>query len=335
VGGAFFPLDRRLKIEPYRQTTRRLERQVCEVGVRLPHRQAAAVVRELRGVPMTGKQVSRITHRHGQRAVVCRDGEIEAAWEAPLPVGRQPQGPEVLYIEADGSWVNSRESLKMEGKVGLVHQGPQQVGHNRMKLRSAVYVTTFEGSERLGEELYLEADRQGLEQAGLVVFLSDGAAGLREIHQTHFHDALYVLDWFHLRRELHRALRGAAAELGDDYIAAVRMTLKDLLWFGEVDLALERLSRLRGRLAGAQARDAITNLKRYIRNNRYGIGYAHLYEQGIHVASGPIEKAGDLVINRRCELRGMAWYRDSANAICNLRSFRLNGRKRWKQFWKV
>ena len=111
------------------------------------------------------------------------------------------------------------------------------------------------------------------------------------------------------------------------------MTHKDLLWYGEIDLAQERFSRLRGQLTGGQARDGISNLKRYIHNNRDGIGYADLYEQGIHVGSGPIEKAADLIINRRCELRGMTWYRDSANAICNLRAIHLNGRTRWTKFW--
>jgi hypothetical protein len=199
-------------------------------------------------------------------------------------------------------------------------------------LRDAVYVTTFGNFERLGEELYLEADRQGLERAGRVIFLSDGATGLRDIHQTHFQDARYVLDWFHLCRALYQALRGVASELGDDYEAAVRMTLKDLLWFGEVDWVIERLDRLRGKLAGGQARDAITDFKRYVLNNRDGIGYVDLHEQGIHVGSGPIEKAGDLIVNRRCELRGMAWYRHTADGICNLRTLYLNNR--WDDFWQ-
>lgn len=177
-------------------------------------RQAATVVRELCQIPMTGKQVSRIIQRRGEQAIARRKAEIEQVWRAPVPVGRQPEGPEVLYIEADGAWINSRERLKMEGKVGLVHQGPIEVSPKRMKLRSPVYVTTFQGSERLGEELYLEADRQGLEQAQLVIFLSDGDRALRNIQQTHFYDALYVLDWFHLRRNLRRALQGYEVERG-------------------------------------------------------------------------------------------------------------------------
>jgi len=311
-----------------------LEKQVCEVGVRLPVRQAATVMQELCQVAMTGKQVSRIVQRRGEQAIGQRETEVEQVWRAPVPVGRQPAGPEVLYIEADGAWINSRERLKMEGKVGLVHQGPIAVSPNRMTLHSAVYVTTFQGCERLGEELYLEADRQGLEQAQRVVFLSDGDRSLRTIQQTHFYDAQYVLDWFHLRRNLRRALQGYETEHGRDLAAVAYMTLKDLLWFGEIDLALERLNRLRGQLRSAAARDAITDFKRYVLNNQDGIGYVDLYEQGIHIGSGPIEKAADLVINRRCELRGMTWCRHSANAISNLRAIRLNGQQRWRQFWE-
>jgi len=315
------------------QTTRRLERLVCEVGVRLPYEQSATVLKALVQVSLPGKQVARIVERHGQRAIEWRDEELAALWNAPSPLGRPPAGPAVLYIEADGSWVNSRERLTMEGKVGLVHQGPERVGENRMRLREATYVTTFQGSDRLGQELYLEAERQGLEHAELVILLGDGANWIRTLHQEHFYDALYVLDWFHLGREIRKAFRPAKTELGPDYVAACRMTLRDLLWWGEVDWALERLARWRGRLAGAEARDALSDLMRYIRTNRDGIGYADLEEQGLHVGSGPIEKAADLIINRRCELRGMTWYRDTADGLCNLRTIRFNGDARWADFW--
>jgi hypothetical protein len=332
VGQVFFPLDQKMGLEAYQQTTRRLEQLVCEVGIQLPYRPTAGLMVRLLNVSISDRQVEHIVDRHGRRAIAQRDAELEAAWRAPSPVGRQPEGPEVLYIEADGAWINSRERLHVEGKVGLVHQGSEKVGQDRMQLRLATYVVTFQGSERLGEELYLEADRQGLEQAGLVVLLGDGAKWIRELHQTHFYDALYVLDWFHLRRALDRSLRPATAELDPDYIAALRITLRDLLWYGAIDLALERLDRLRGQLVGAQARDAILDFKRYVHNNRDGIGYADLYEQGIHVGSGPVEKAADLIINRRCELRGMAWYHDTADGICNLRALYLNDPQRWQDF---
>jgi hypothetical protein len=260
-----------------------------------------------------------------------REEALEEAWDKPEPVGKPPDGPEVLYIEADGAWINSRERLKVEGKVGLVHQGPEPVGAERMRLRQATYVVTFAGSDRLGKELYLEADAQGLEQAQRVILLGDGANWIRTLHQEHFYDATYVLDWFHLGRAVNDALRPAKADLGADYIAAQRLTLRDLLWFGEVDLALDRLGKLRGKLKGGGARDAITDLMRFIRNQRDGIAYADLDEQGIHVGSGPIEKAADLIINRRCELRGMSWYHDTADGICNLRAIRFN--QRWREFW--
>jgi hypothetical protein len=338
VEAGFFPLDQKLKLEAYRQTSIGLEKIVCELGIRLPYRQVSQVMAETMKLSISDRQIEHILDRHGQRAIAQREEEIEAAWHAPEPVGRQPEGPEVLYIEADGAWINSRERLKMEGKVGLVHQGPVKIGKNRHQLKEAVYVCSFQGSERLGEELYLEAERQGLERAQHLIFLSDGDAALRTIQQTHFFDARYVLDWFHLRRNLYRALRPARAELDNDYLAACYMTFKDLLWFGEIDLVIERLTRLRGRLRLAKSRDAITDFKAFILNNQDGIfhdglSYADLYEQGFHVGSGPIEKAADLIVNRRCELRGMTWYRDTADGICNLRALYLNDSQRWQDFW--
>lgn len=96
---AFFPLDERLQLASYQQTTRRLERLICEVGLLLPDEQAADVLNELLGITIAGRQVERIVDRHGQRAIAVRDGELEAAWAAPEPIGRQPAGPAVLYIE--------------------------------------------------------------------------------------------------------------------------------------------------------------------------------------------------------------------------------------------
>jgi hypothetical protein len=333
VGQVFFPLDERLHLAPYQQATRRLERLACEVGLRLPYAQAATVMQEMLCVAISGRQVEHMVDKHGQRAVAARDQALAEAWDQPEPLGKPPTGPEVLYIEADGAWINSREQLRVEGKVGLVHQGPEAVGATRRRLRHATYVVTFADSDRLGQELYLEAEAQGLEHAQRVILLGDGANWIRTLQQEHFYDATYVLDWFHLQRALADALQPAQAELGTDYVAAKSMALRDLLWFGEVDLALHRLGKLRGHLQGGKARDAITDLMRFIRNHRDGIGYADLAAQGIHVGSGPIEKAADLLINRRCELRGMAWYHDTADGICNLRAIRFNHPQRWRDFW--
>lgn len=306
---------------------------MCELGIRLPYRQVSQVLRAIMNLQVSDRQVKHVLDRQGRRALEQRDREIEAAWRAPEVVGRQAAGPSVLYIEADGAWINGRNGQKMEGKVGLVHQGPVTIGRQRMALQSAVYVVSFQGSDRLGQELYVEADRQGLERAETLIFLSDGDQSLQEIYQTHFYDARYVLDWFHLRRNLFRTLRPARTELDSAILDPLYQTLKDLFWSGEIDPALAHLDHLRGQLAQAKSRDAITSFKHYVSNNRDGIGYASLFEHGFHIGSGPIEKAADLIINRRCELRGMSWNRETADGLCNLRSLRLNGSQGWRDFW--
>jgi hypothetical protein len=70
-----------------------------------------------------------------------------------------------------------------------------------------------------------------------------------------------------------------------------------------VDLALDRLARLRFRLRTRDAQETLAAFKRYLLTDRAGlVCSADLAEQGIHCGFGPVEKAADLIINRRCEL---------------------------------
>jgi hypothetical protein len=67
-GTSIFPLDERLGLTPYVQTTKRQERFVCEVGVRLPYSQSEVVLQVLVNVSVPRKQV----------AWLC-----ESAWATP------------------------------------------------------------------------------------------------------------------------------------------------------------------------------------------------------------------------------------------------------------
>ena len=54
---------------------------------------------------------------------------------------------------------------------------------------------------------------------------------------------------------------------------------------------------------------------------------------GEHVGSGAVEKAGDLVVHRRCKgRRGMRWWRPNADGLLALRILRLN--RAWAASWQ-
>jgi len=80
-------------------------------------------------------------------------------------------------------------------------------------------VASLESAERFGERLWLAAQRCGVEHAGQVIFLSDGANWIPGVQQQHFPGARYVLDRWHLERALRETLttrhRSIAALLRD------------------------------------------------------------------------------------------------------------------------
>lgn len=95
--------------------------------------------------------------------------------------------------------------------------------------------------------------------------------------------------------------------------------LCDALWHGQVATALRLV---REQLPGAPGRALAT----YLRTQQAWIVDADaLQADGEVVGSGMVEKAVDLVINRRLKgRRGMRWWRANAEAVVTLRTRQLN-----------
>jgi hypothetical protein len=159
-----------------------------------------------------------------------------------------------------------------------------------------------------------------------VVVLADGAAWIKTEQAKHFPQATCILDWAHLWREVHRALRAAARAkaLSAKELAYQVFLHKSWLWHGEVEKAVHGLRMLAVGVSDeslAVLQKAIT----YLENQRPWMGsYEHWRKMGYPVGSGMIERAVEIVINRRMKKRGMRWCRANATAIVALRADLLN-----------
>ena len=79
--------------------------------------------------------------------------------------------------------------------------------------------------------------------------------------------------------------------------------------------------------------DKLSELLTYLVNNTEWIcDYDRLRSEGYPVGSGSVEKAVDIVINRRVRCRrGMRWWRDNADSVVALRTLMLNDD--WDILW--
>jgi hypothetical protein len=129
-----------------------------------------------------------------------------------------------------------------------------------------------------------------------------------------------VLDWAHVARAVHKAIRAACpgpanrARRHD-----LHQQLPAALWHGDVDAARAHLQALRPP-GPNEAVAALEEVLRYLEGQRRWLGnYAAWREAGYPIGSGCIERAVAVVINWRMKKRGMRWTRPNANALAALR----------------
>ncbi len=317
-GAVYQPLDAALHAAGPGRATAVLAEIAVLAGSSWPFATAAWVLERLSGVPVSAEWIRQLSERAGATRGQQQAEAAEALYtgEVPLPVPAPP--PEELLVALDGGWVRSRDNPGgMEGKVAVIATGRTRCGRHRWRLIGRRYVARFQPSEPFGAQVYQAAAEAGVAQARQVVVLGDGAEWITSLTDLYLPQAERRLDLWHLLR---RANEAVAADEPDETVAArLRTELSSHLRRGAVaeaeQLVQQHLTGPVGQAFGG-----------YLANQRAWIVDADtLQAAGEVVGSGAVEKAVDVVLNRRFKgRRGMCWCRANADAITVLRTQILN-----------
>jgi hypothetical protein len=320
--------------------TARLREACVLAGSSWPYRTAALVLRGLCGAEISGEWVRQLTVTAGTeearrqadaaaRLAAPTMADIRAERVQPLAPSRSGAGvpvPERLLIGLDGGWVPSRDQPGgMEGKVGVVATETTPVGrHGRQRLVRRQYVATFGDAERVGLLTYAAAHELGGEQAGRQTVLGDGADWIKTQAALHFPAATTILDWPHLARVVHKAIRAARpGRRRREVRRQAHRLIASLLWEGEAEAAATELADLLP--AGAEPVGVLEEALSYLATQRDWLGdYGAWRDAGEPVGSGMVEREVALVINRRMKRQGMGWRRANADALVALRVRTIN-----------
>jgi hypothetical protein len=314
-------------------------REACVLaGASWPYAIAARVLADLCGATISCESVRKLTNAAGaseaeeqlalaERIVAPTGTNIWTQREATLARTLvSSNGPDLLLVGLDGGWVPSREGKGgMEGKVGVVASEVEDIGRGRHRLSRRRYVATFGDSERLGVLAYAAASELGGEEAKRQQVLGDGAGWIKTQADLHFPRALKTLDWGHLERVVHKAIRVALPGEGKRaQRKELHGSIPERLWNGDVEGALGALARLRP-VGHGEPIAALEDAMEYIQGQQAWLGnYAQWQAEGFSVGSGLVEREVALVINRRMKKRGMRWRRQNADSVVALRTCRLN-----------
>ena len=172
--------------------------------------------------------------------------------------------------------------------------------------------------------MYAEALRRGLAQARTVIVLTDGAHYNHTIVQTHFPQAVHIVDLFHAYEHL-----TALAQIRWGLETKAPKAWRRWLEAGDI----HRLIRQAGQHLPASTLSRKSMMKQlgYFENNAPQMCYAEYHEKKFFVGSGVVEAGCRTVIGQRLKQSGMRWSVIGANAIITLRCCILSGR--FEDFW--
>lgn len=350
---SYAPLDEALGI-PRLGLSILVRQRVCHTAV-LAHsfEDAAELLRAQTAIDLSRKHVREVAEEEGACILSVQKEEMGAYQDHRLAIPPKPLAPELLVITCDGGRVQTRQENTderwKENRVGAVydsipspHKDAPLGKYDGPEANIKTYIATMESWEVFGWFLRIEAEKRGYESAKKKAFLGDGAKSIRELHDMHFQDATFILDWAHAVEHLSACGKAAFGE-GTKKGAAWFETQKQVLWDGKIDDIIEELQKQSKRLGEPKKGDADShprvilnrNATSYFPHNKEAMNYPLFREEGLPIGSGVAEAA---VKQFAIRMKGSEKFWNvsdrGANEMLALCALYNSEDGRWDAYWK-
>ena len=321
VGWAFFPLDEQLGLLSGGVTPRG-EETLVRLATWMPFEQAQEVLQDLVGMQVSKATVRRATLTTGAAALAVCEGEVE---RLKRQVPQAPAGADQQAMSGDGAFVHLVGGEWVEVKTLVIGE----VTHNKRGEVCTRQVSSFSRlaeAEAFAEAALVETHRRGLERAGAVCAVQDGAEWLQGLVDYHRPDAVRILDFAHAASrisDIGEAVRAAGGRLPANWLTAVLHRLKHQ----GPQRVLIHLARVTARYPSPAAQEHLS----YLQKREVHMQYPTYQAAGWPIGSGSVESANKGVVEARLKGAGMRWDRHNVNPMLVLRNAVCN--RQWNQTW--
>ena len=292
-----------------------VQEKIVYVGQMDCYENCSEVLEKLSGVQIGATQIYRVTDMYGEGAEEVVNAERTLS---PLKPG------EVLYAQADGSMVLTREEGWKEVKVGRLFKSSDCIhaGSKQGWISNSQYVAHLGNSKD-----FTAAMDNLLESFGKLdnrlIFISDGATWIKNWIEDAFPQAISILDYYHACEHLHEF--SSSFFKNKDVEQKWTKQQKDLLLKSQVQEVIKNIQAL----AGSKNKEA-EKLIAYYQTNKDRMNYQHYKQIGCGIiGSGAIESAHRTVIQKRMKLSGQRWSKKGAQNMLNLRV--INKNQQWSK----
>jgi len=322
----FFPLDDELQLLPGGLTPR-LQEQLTRLGAWMPFEKAAVLLQDFTRVAVSEDYARRHTEDAGAAYVAVQTAEVERLErDTPVP----PPGPAKLCLSADGAMVPLVGGVWAEVKtlaIGEVAAPVWEKGEWVVHTHAVSYFSRLADNHTFERLALVETHRRGVETAGQVGAVLDGAEWLQGFVTFHRPDAVRILDFPHGAEyvgKMGQAVYGDGTPESQAWLPPHLHRLKH-------DGPREVLADLRALIQAHPALPELADPLAYLEKREAQMQYPAFQAAGWPIGSGTVESGNKLVVEARLKGSGMHWARAHVDPLLALRNIVCNDR--WEEAW--
>jgi len=267
------------------------------------------VLKEMLQIEVSETQIYRVTDFYGKAVGATVNEE---------PVLSPVKEDEVMYAEADGSMILTREEGWSEVKVGRIFKSsdclhaegkPGWISHSQ-------YTAHLGSHKEFTKTMDALIDKYG-NLGNRLVFISDGATWIKNWIEDAFPEAVSILDYYHVCEHLHEFSSNVFSDKSKEKLWTDKQ--KEWLLMGKVQTVINNIKK-KGK-NNEKARQLIS----YYTTNKSRMNYPNYQKIGCGIiGSGAIESAHRTLVQKRMKQSGQRWSCNGAQNMLNLRVVRKN-----------
>jgi len=326
VRRGFFPLDEELQLLAGHYTPTLYEG-MTRLSTWMPFARAVKEMGYFRHTHVTEATVRRQTEAAGAAYVAVQEQAVVQLERATPPA---PQGPEQQFLSVDGAFVPLVGGEWAEVKtmvIGEVERPKQVKDELVIQTRALSYFSRLTDSTTFQRLALVETHRRGVETAGAVGAVTDGAEWCQSFVDFHRSDAVRILDFPHAGEHLAQigqAVFGEGSAATESWFTQQLHRLKH-------DGPAAVLAEVR-QLAEAHADcPEVIEPVAYLEKREAHMQYPTFQAAGWPIGDGAVESGNKLVVEARLKGSGMHWARRHVDPLLALRNLACNDR--WEEGW--
>ena len=326
---AFFPLDDELALLPGNLTPR-LQEACVRLSAHIPSfAKAAAELAWFTGVQLHRDSARRLSEQAGALVVAHDTAAAQHILNQHPP---SPLGPDKLLVSVDGAMVPLRKGVWAETRtlvLGAVQPAVPSRDGPVVHTTDLSYFSRLTDSSRFADLALVELHRRGIERAGEVGAVVDGAVWCQTFLDWHYPEAVRILDFPHATEYI-TAIGQSVGPEGELLSERERSQMCHELKHQGPDAVLAELAAL---VQAQPDQEELASKLLYLQKRRDQLDYPAFVAAGWPIGSGMVESANKLVVEERLKGPGMHWEGKNVNPILALRNAICNDR--WDETWAV